>query len=110
MILSRCIPTFLRGVQPTLKFSSRLYDNAVAKFTTIDSKGIPVSRDTSIMIGDPGESYIHVEPDIGKAFRGAAVSQLGFDGAHQFATLPLCFDQRPLTSHISLKFPQIEIH
>lgn len=43
---------------------------------------MPVSYDTGIMIGEPGESYIYIEPDIGKAFRRAVVSQLGSDGAH----------------------------
>src|SRR6478735_55754 len=96
VMLSRCIPKSLRGVKPTLKFSSRLYHNAVAKFTNIDKKGMPVSYDTGIMIGEPGESYICIEPDIGKAFRRAVVSQLGSDGAHQVVTLPLRFDHRSL--------------
>ncbi|KAJ0131098.1 hypothetical protein HZ326_25803 [Fusarium oxysporum f. sp. albedinis] len=95
-MLSRCIPKSLRGAKPTLKFSSRLYHNAVAKFTNIDKKGMPVSYDTGIMIGEPGESYICIEPDIGKAFRRAVVSQLGSDGAHQVVTLPLRFDHRSL--------------
>lgn len=44
---------------------------------------MPVSYDTGIMIGEPGESYIYIEPDSGKAFRRAVVSQLRSDGAHQ---------------------------
>ncbi|SCO84608.1 uncharacterized protein FRV6_08735 [Fusarium oxysporum] len=110
-MLSRCIPKSLRGVKPTLKFSSRLYHNAVAKFTNIDKKGMPVSYDTGIMIGEPGESYICIEPDIGKAFRRAVVSQLGSDGAHQVVTLPLRFDHRSLHFiHQSFPLPRIEIH
>ncbi|KAH7205984.1 hypothetical protein DER44DRAFT_319232 [Fusarium oxysporum] len=111
-MLSRCIPKSLRGVKPTLKFSSRLYHNAVAKFTNIDKKGMPVSYDIGIMIGEPGEIYIYIEPDIGKAFRRAFFSQLRSDGAHQVVTLPLRFDHRSYTSYIveSFPLPRIEIH
>ncbi|KAL5608392.1 hypothetical protein FOBRF1_008889 [Fusarium oxysporum] len=90
-MLSRCIPKSLWGVKPTLKFSSRLYHNAVAKFTNIDKKGMPVSYDI--------------------AFRRDVVSQLGSDGAHQVVTLPLRFDHRSLHFiHQSFPLPRIEIH
>jgi hypothetical protein len=30
------------------------------------------------MVGEPKESYIYIEPEVGKAFESAIVSQLGF--------------------------------
>ncbi|KAF5538333.1 hypothetical protein FMEXI_9430 [Fusarium mexicanum] len=110
MLLSRYVRTSLRKVKPTLNIPSRLYHNAVAKFTTIDSKGMPVSYDTGIMIGKPGENYIYVEPDIGKAIKRAVVSQLKLDNETHSTTLSLLFNHRLLClTHQSLSFPQIEL-
>jgi hypothetical protein len=95
-MLSRSVRASLWRVEPTLNFPFRLYHNAVAKITTIDSKGTPVSHDTSIMIGNPGESYIYVEPEVGEAMRRAVASQLRSGGAKHCETLPLQFNHRSL--------------
>ncbi|KAF5570404.1 DOC family protein [Fusarium phyllophilum] len=110
MILSRSVRTSLQRVKPTLNISYRLYHNAVAKFTTIDLNGIPFSYDTGIMIGEPGENYIYIEPDIGQAIRRALVSQIKFGSATHHDTLPLQFNHRSLCfTHQSFSLPRIEL-
>ncbi|KAF5716029.1 hypothetical protein FMUND_6541 [Fusarium mundagurra] len=110
MMLSRSVRTSLRRVKPTLNISHRLYHNAVAKFTTIDSNGVPVSYDTGIMIGEPGENYIYIEPDIGKAIRRAVFSQTGSSSEAHSKTLPLQFNHRSLCfTPQTLPLPRIEL-
>ncbi|KAF5570478.1 DOC family protein [Fusarium pseudoanthophilum] len=104
------VRTSLRRVKPTLNTPYRSYHNAVAKFTTIDSKGMPITYDTGIMIGDPGESYIYVEPDIGKAIKRAVVSQSEPSSDPQSETLSLKFNHRSLCfTHQYLPLPRIEL-
>lgn len=57
----------------------------------MDPKGIPVSYNTGIMIGEPKESYVYVEPEIGNAIQHAIVRQLGPNATSHFQTLPLKF-------------------
>lgn len=94
-MLSRC-----RALNP-LRLSSckiglnpwfRSYHNAIAKFTTIDPKGVPVSYKIGIKIGEPNESYVYVEPEVGNAIKSAIIRQLGSDRSDYRETLPLQFN------------------
>ncbi|KFG80034.1 hypothetical protein MANI_029224 [Metarhizium anisopliae] len=89
---------------------SRSYHTAIAKFTTIDPKGAPVSYNTGIMIGEPEESYVYVEPEIGNAIQLAIVRQLGPNATSHFQTLPLQFhhDSHHF-AHESVPLPRIDI-
>lgn len=83
------LPRLSKGVGPNFRF--RRYHSAIAKFTTIDSKGTSVSCDTGIMVGEPGESYVYIEPEVGKAIKSAVTHQLGSVVAGHPKTLPLQF-------------------
>ncbi|KAH8729180.1 hypothetical protein BGZ61DRAFT_345716 [Ilyonectria robusta] len=112
-MLSRC-----RALNP-LRLSSckiglnpwfRSYHNAIAKFTTIDPKGVPVSYKIGIKIGEPNESYVYVEPEVGNAIKSAIIRQLGSDRSDYRETLPLQFNHNSRHfSHKSVSLPRIEI-
>jgi len=42
---------------------------AIGKFTNLGRVGIPVTKDVSIMIGDPGEAYVLVPTEVGYALK-----------------------------------------
>ncbi|KAI5457666.1 hypothetical protein BGZ63DRAFT_416786 [Mariannaea sp. PMI_226] len=88
----------------------RSYHSVIAKFTTIDPKGIPVSYETGIMIGEPNESYIYIEPEVGDAVRSGIIRQLGSGVIGNLKTLPLQFyhDSRYF-AHKSVPLPRIDI-
>lgn len=73
---------------------SHSYYSATAKFTDIDPKGAPVSYDTGIMVGEPHQSYIYVEPEVGNAIRSSIIRQLGSGVSSSSATLPLQFNHK----------------
>lgn len=95
---SRC----LRSLRPrgrvtfTTTLQSCKFHSAVAKITTIDSQGMPVSRETGIMIGEPDENFVYVEPEVGNTFKSAIIQQIGTSGASKHSevceTLPLQFN------------------
>ncbi|KAF4979904.1 hypothetical protein FZEAL_3985 [Fusarium zealandicum] len=67
-------------------------------FATIDPRDMRTSCDTEIMVGEPGESYIYVEPEVGNAIR-VAIAQLGSSVSNHSETNEL----------ESLLFPRIDI-
>lgn len=71
--------------------SSHSYHNATAKFTNIDPKGTPISSETGIMVGEPNESYIYIEPEVGNAIRSSIIGQLGSGVVGHSETLSLQF-------------------
>jgi hypothetical protein len=91
---SRGFQTLHAKGKVTLHSWSRLYHSAVAKFTTVDPKGMPISRDTGIMIGGPDENFIYIEPEVGNAIRSAVVHQLGSDVLSDPKTLSLQFNHK----------------
>ncbi|KAG6123653.1 hypothetical protein E4U13_002282 [Claviceps humidiphila] len=113
---SRC----LRSLRPrgrvtfTTTLQSCKFHSAVAKITTIDSQGMPVSRETGIMIGEPNENFVYVEPEVGNTFKSAIIQQIGTSGASKHSevceTLPLQFNHDSKDfSHKSLPHPRIAI-
>ncbi|KAH7248632.1 uncharacterized protein BKA55DRAFT_569599, partial [Fusarium redolens] len=48
---------------------------------------MPVSYDTGIMIGDSGESYIYVEPEVGDSKRDMSTATLWLTGNWNAITL-----------------------
>lgn len=70
---------------------SRSYHNAIAKFTKLDAKGMPVSYDIGILVGEPEDSYVYVEPKVGNAIKSAIVQQLWPDMTIEPETLALQF-------------------
>ncbi|KAH7191840.1 uncharacterized protein B0J16DRAFT_50578 [Fusarium flagelliforme] len=96
---------------PNLLFRS--FYTSTGKVTTISPKGEPVSYDTEIMIGKPGESYVYIKLEVGSAFRSAIIRQLGpveSAVAGHPATLALQFhhDSRHF-AHKLVPIPRIEI-
>ncbi|UNI24945.1 hypothetical protein JDV02_010660 [Purpureocillium takamizusanense] len=90
----------------------RAFHQAKARFTTIDRKGVPVSYETEIRIGDAHEAYIYIEPDVGDAIRSGIARQLGGFGLTQGATgkLALRFHHGSLHfAHKSLPLPRVDI-
>lgn len=55
----------------------RSYHETTAEFVTINTKGVPENRTVEISIGDPGESYIYVDPEVGHALKLGVVQQIG---------------------------------
>ncbi|KAF5018678.1 hypothetical protein F66182_9324 [Fusarium sp. NRRL 66182] len=108
---SRCLRPLHLKSKSTLQPWSRPYHSAVARFTTIDPRGIPVSCDTGIMIGDPHESFVYIEPEVGNAIRSAVVRQLGSGASSHSETLSLQYNHDSKHfAYKSLPFPRIDIH
>ncbi|KAJ3549229.1 hypothetical protein NM208_g614 [Fusarium decemcellulare] len=93
-----------------LNLHFRPYHSAVARFTAIDPNGVPSSKETGIMIGDPTENYVYIEPDIGNTIKSAVIRQLGSGVVSGLGTLPLQFhhDSRHF-AHPSLPLPRLNI-
>ncbi|KPM46105.1 hypothetical protein AK830_g424 [Neonectria ditissima] len=90
--------------------SFRSYHGAIAKFTTIDPHGKPTSYETGIMVGEPNESYVYVEPEVGNAIRSAVIRQLGSGATDQLQTLPLQFNHNSRHfAHKHAPLPRIDI-
>lgn len=53
---------------------------------------MPISCDTGIMIGEPDENFVYVEPEVGNAIRSAIIHQLGSGAFNHSETLPLQFN------------------
>ncbi|KAI1066406.1 hypothetical protein LB506_008495 [Fusarium annulatum] len=107
---SCCFPPLRPRGKATLQSWSRSYHSAVARFTTIDRRGMPISCDTGIMIGELDESFVYVEPEVGNAIRSAIIHQLGSGAFNHSETLPLQFNHDSKHfSYKSLPFPRIDI-
>ncbi|CCT76093.1 uncharacterized protein FFUJ_11606 [Fusarium fujikuroi IMI 58289] len=89
---SCCFPPLRPRGKATLQSWSRSYHSAVARFTTIDRRGMPISCDTGIMIGEPDENFVYVEPEVGNAIRSAIIHQLGSGAFNHSEALPLQFN------------------
>ncbi|KAF4473190.1 hypothetical protein FAGAP_13385 [Fusarium agapanthi] len=109
-MVSRCLqPLRLRG-KAIQQSWSRAYHSAVARFTTLDLRGMPVSCDTGIMIGEPDETFIYIEPEVGNAIRSTIVHQLGSGALNHPETLSLQFNHKSKHfAYRSLPFPRIDI-
>ncbi|KAF4467976.1 hypothetical protein FALBO_5146 [Fusarium albosuccineum] len=82
----------------------------VAKFTTVDPKGVTISYETGIMIGDPTENYVYIEPHIGNAIKSAIIRQLGSGVGSRLGTLPLQFHHDSCHfAHASSPLPRLDI-
>lgn len=68
---------------------SRALHSAKASLATLDSTGSPTTRQIDIFIGDPGESYIIFERDVGATMATAAA--LAPQANMESATVPLSF-------------------
>ncbi|UZP45266.1 hypothetical protein NXS19_013078 [Fusarium pseudograminearum] len=107
---SRYIQTLRSRVKATHKPWPRSYHSAVARFTTIDPRGAPISFNTGIMVGEPNQNYIYIEPEVGNAIRAAIIRQLGSGVVNDTATLSLQFDHDSKHfAHMSLPLPRINI-
>ena len=59
------------GQSPTSFYHCRLYHSATARVTTVNPNGSLFTRDTEVKIGDSGEAYVYVTPEICDAIRSA---------------------------------------
>lgn len=105
----RMLPHLSKGIIESIP-RSRSYHTATAKFTTIDAKGIPISCNTGIMVGEPEESYVYVEPEVGNAIKFAIFHHLKSGASSHPKTLPLQFhhDSHHF-AHKSVPLPRIDI-
>ncbi|KAK1994355.1 hypothetical protein LX36DRAFT_660654 [Colletotrichum falcatum] len=87
----------------------RPFHRATAQFITIDSDGHPVSGKTEIRVGQPNESYVYLEPNIGNAIKSSVLRQISIGLTHN-KKLPLKFNHKSRhLSHGDLPVPQVHI-
>ncbi|KAG6312614.1 hypothetical protein E4U44_003166 [Claviceps purpurea] len=74
---------------------------------------MPVSRDIGIMIGEPDENFVYIEPEVGNTFKSAIIQQIGSGASKRSEvceTLPLQYNHDSKDfSHKSLSHPRIAI-
>lgn len=101
------LPCLTRG---TIKLTPRFRSchSAIAKFTTIDSKCLAVSHETGIKIGEPDESYMYVEPEVGNAIKSAIIHPLGSGVTGYDKTLPLQYYHDSRHFAHSTYFPEFD--
>ncbi|KAF1962574.1 hypothetical protein CC80DRAFT_400630 [Byssothecium circinans] len=71
-----CAPRSFRaqfGIgRPCYAATARAFHNATAQFTNLGPEGAPVTKEISIRVGDPGEAYVCIPPEVGYALRAAS--------------------------------------
>jgi hypothetical protein len=72
-------------------FFSRAHHSATGRFITIGSQGTPVTREIEIWLGDPGNSYVMFDPEIGRMFMAGTTLQGGCSLAQDPDLYPLTF-------------------
>ncbi|ROT36756.1 hypothetical protein SODALDRAFT_334952, partial [Sodiomyces alkalinus F11] len=72
----------------------RSFHQAKARFTTIDPRGLPVSYETDIKVGEPHEAYVYVDPEIGNAIKSSAMQQNRIGVTQDLEKLPLDFNHK----------------
>lgn len=70
---------------------ARAFHVATADFTNHGPHGSLVTSKVSIRIGDPGESYVMIPPEVGRAFRAAGLLSNGSALTDHPARSPLVF-------------------
>ncbi|KAF4120004.1 hypothetical protein GMORB2_3415 [Geosmithia morbida] len=72
----------------------RSFYEAKGHFATINDRGVLVSSETDIYVGDPHEAYVSIMPDLGEAIRACVARQkdMGLAGQQDAKTLPMIFD------------------
>ncbi|KAL2753227.1 hypothetical protein ACRALDRAFT_2043685 [Sodiomyces alcalophilus JCM 7366] len=91
-------------------FWCRSFHEAKARFTTIDPKGLPVSYETEIRVGEPHEAFVYVEPEIGNAIKSSIIQQTGMDLTRDLERLPLEFNHKSYHfTYKTLPFPRVDI-
>ncbi|EAS27280.3 uncharacterized protein CIMG_13495 [Coccidioides immitis RS] len=74
----RCVPRVLRPsssiglARPTARYLHQV----TGDFLNYDAKGIPVSTKVPVFIGDPGETFVLITTDIGRALHAASHDRL----------------------------------
>ena len=79
--------------------SYRYLHSATGKFTTINPKGTPTTREIELWVGDPGDSFVMFRPEIGRAFATGIMMQDGCSVAGDPDLYPLVFHHA--TRHFS---------
>ncbi|KAK2746005.1 hypothetical protein FQN55_005827 [Onygenales sp. PD_40] len=72
----RCLPRVLApslGSRSLARPTARYLHQVTGTFINPDAKGCPVSTKVPIVVGDPGEAYVLIETDIGRAFHAASL-------------------------------------
>ncbi|EFR02266.1 hypothetical protein MGYG_05267 [Nannizzia gypsea CBS 118893] len=66
-----------RALRPGVAFcpARRRFHQATGDFINYDAKRVPTSNKVSIIAGEPGESYVLVSTDVGRAFHAASLAQ-----------------------------------
>ncbi|KAJ5577509.1 uncharacterized protein N7459_006473 [Penicillium hispanicum] len=70
------VPMFRCAIRPFVSLPSpgraapaRYFHRVTGDFLSHDTRGNPVSTKVPVIIGDPGETYVLIDPEIGRALR-----------------------------------------
>ena len=74
-----------------LALRARGFHVATADFVNRGVNGELVTRQVSIRIGEPGESYVLVSPDVGEALQAGSASSNGFTPIEESAKSAMSF-------------------
>ncbi|KAI0859174.1 hypothetical protein F4860DRAFT_483330 [Xylaria cubensis] len=88
----------------------RRFHPAKAQVTTLDRKGLPVSYETEIRIGEPHEAYIYVEPEVANSIKSSIMQQGGISLTQNLEKLSLDFNHKSnYFAYKNLPSPRIDI-
>lgn len=77
----------------------RFHHSATGRFITINSHGTPVTRPIEVWLGDQGNAYVMLDPEISQAFQTGIMLQDGCSLSQDQELFPLTFNHE--TRHFS---------
>ncbi|KAI0117767.1 hypothetical protein GGR51DRAFT_500065 [Nemania sp. FL0031] len=88
----------------------RSFHEAKARVTTLDPKGLPISYETEIRVGEPHEAYIYIDPGVGRAIKSSIIQQIREGLTRNLEKLSLDFNHKSnYFAYKNLPFPRINI-
>jgi hypothetical protein len=89
----------LRCARPSLGFSRRVtvaryFHRVTAEFLNYDAQGKPVSTKVPAIIGNPGETYVLIYPEIGRALRAGSPRYASASGVEERCKLTFFHDSQ----------------
>ncbi|KAI1127118.1 hypothetical protein F5Y10DRAFT_243460 [Nemania abortiva] len=88
----------------------RSFHGAKARVTTLDRKGLPISYEAGIRVGEPHQAYIYVDPEVGNAIKSSIVQQIRKGQTENLDRLSLDFNHKSNRfAHKTLLYPRVDI-
>ncbi|KAI1194712.1 hypothetical protein F5X97DRAFT_266756 [Nemania serpens] len=88
----------------------RSFHGAKARITTLDQRGLPISYETEIRVGEPHQAYIYVDPEVGNAIKSSIIQQIRKGQTQNPDKLSLDFDHKSNDfAYKNLLFPRVNI-